>query len=262
MAARSAPVVGLAAASILLTAVGVTAISLAGESKQPFSYAGSVTLESSTPATTAAPSTSSAAASSSAIVVPKVTKTAAPPTKSTPPTSVPPPSSSPVQQYIQPSLTATPKPVVSKPTRQALDSSSNESFARAVFDAVNQARRELRLPPLTWSSQLASSAHQHNLAMATANTLAHQVGNEDSLGLRETKAGVQWSFAAENIGWTTVRTLSGALGIEASMLGETPPNDAHRLNILSKDAHALGVAVLIDHTHGRLWLTQDFADVP
>ncbi len=174
-------------------------------------------------------------------------------TRSAPVTTAPVTISSPVQPISQPPAS----PVASQPA-----TSSEAEYARAVFDAVNQARAHLHLPALAWSNRLALSANRHNAAMAATNTLAHQVGGEDSLGARESRVGVRWHFAAENIGWTTARTLAGALGIEASMLGETAPNDAHRRNILSKDARALGIDVLIDVNRGRLWLTEDFADVP
>jgi uncharacterized protein YkwD len=54
-------------------------------------------------------------------------------------------------------------------------------------------------------------------------------------------------------------TQAGALSLEASMLGETPPNDGHRQNILSSTFTMVGVDVYLDQTHGRLWLTEDFA---
>jgi uncharacterized protein YkwD len=142
---------------------------------------------------------------------------------------------------------------------ETVEGSSNQAFAKAVFQAVNEARAGQHLPPLAWNQQLQQSAHRHNLAMAAADTLAHQVGDEPPLGARETAAGVQWSFAAENIGWTTARNRSGALALEASMFAEQPPADAHRRNILSTSASAIGIDVLIDASHGRLWLTEDFA---
>lgn len=254
MAARSAPMLGLAVASVLLTAVGVGAMRAADPPKDPVSFAGAVL---------APPSSAVPSATRSAARKPSPARTSKAPVRKTSAAPTPPASAS----YPPPSPTAQPTPVVrSTPapppqTIRSLTSQSDDSWARAVFDAVNQARSAQHLPPLAWSSRLQASAHQHNLAMASANTLAHQVGNEDSLGSRESKAGIRWSFAAENIGWTTARSLSGALGIEASMLAESAPDDAHRRNILSKDAGALGVDVLIDASHGRLWLTEDFADV-
>jgi uncharacterized protein YkwD len=149
--------------------------------------------------------------------------------------------------------------VNSPPALRAATGSAYDSYAQAVFQAVNRARVAHHLPALAWSPGLQTSAHRHNLTMARANTLSHQVDGEPSLGERETAAGVQWTFAAENIGWTTDRSQDGALDIEARMYGETAPNDAHRRNILSTSATALGVDVYIDAAHGRLWLTEDFS---
>lgn len=249
---------GLAAAAVMLTAVGVAAMSFADEPTGPVDAAGTVSSAASLPGT-ATPSPSRAQVRNAA-------RTSRPPAATPTPASTianqvsvssAPPASHPVAP------TSSPGRLSSRPaqTVRPLTATSNDSYARAVFGAVNQARAGQHLPALAWSSRLQQSARQHDVAMAAANTLAHQVGGEASLGARETAAGVQWSFAAENIGWTTDRTLAGALGIEASMLAEPAGNDAHRRNILSSQAHAIGIDVLIDNAHGRLWLTEDFADV-
>jgi uncharacterized protein YkwD len=115
------------------------------------------------------------------------------------------------------------------------------------------------LPALTVTADLQASAHSHDLTMAAANQLSHQLPGESDLGTRETNAGVSWTAAGENIGWTSDTTQAGALSIEASMLAETPPNDGHRRNILSSTYTVVGVDVYLDSAHGRLWLTEDFA---
>jgi uncharacterized protein YkwD len=43
------------------------------------------------------------------------------------------------------------------------------------------------------------------------------------------------------------------------MLNEKPPNDGHRQNILSKDFTMVGIDVIVDTTHNKIWLTEDFA---
>jgi uncharacterized protein YkwD len=134
-------------------------------------------------------------------------------------------------------------------------------MAAAIVAAINSARAQHGLPALIVFSGLQSSAHAHDLAMAAANELSHQLPGEPDLGTRETKAGVSWTAAGENIGWTSDMSQAGVLSIEASMLGETPPDDGHRRNILSSTYTAVGVDVLLDQTHGRLWLTEDFAQL-
>jgi uncharacterized protein YkwD len=258
---RSAPALGLATASIMITMVGVGAIRYAGHPGRA-DYLGALVTgvrpTSSAPATspshpmpTRTPARSSAA--------PHTSAPAARPSRSTASSTRPAATSA--------RLTPSPGPLSSiagvssgmTGNSANLSSSSNQAYARAVFQAVNEARAGQHLPALTWSPQLQQSAHQHNLAMAAANTLAHQVGTEPDLVSRISATGLSWSFVAENIGWTTAQSRSGALGIEASMFAETPPSDAHRQNILSSKATLIGIDVLIDNSHGRLWLTEDFA---
>jgi uncharacterized protein YkwD len=136
-----------------------------------------------------------------------------------------------------------------------------EKIAQAVFQAINQSRAQHGLPPLTWSTALVSSARQHNLAMQAANTLSHQLPGEAALGDRERQEGVNWTWAAENIGETSDQSVNGALGLHRAMMSEQPPDDGHRQNILTTSGTIVGIAILIDQQHGVLWLTEDFARV-
>jgi uncharacterized protein YkwD len=136
-----------------------------------------------------------------------------------------------------------------------------DRIAQAVFQAINQSRAANGLSPLKWSAALARSAKQHNLAMQAANILSHQLPGEPALGDRESQQGVNWSWAAENIGETSDQTLNGALGLHQAMMSEQPPDDGHRQNILTTRGNIVGVAILIDQQHGLLWLTEDFAQV-
>jgi len=136
---------------------------------------------------------------------------------------------------------------------------TENQIAYAVFQAINQARAAKGLSPLRWSTALASSARHHDLAMQAANTLSHQLPGEAGLGDRESQQGVKWSWAAENIGETSDLTVTGALGLHQAMMSEQPPTDGHRQNILTTSGTILGVAILIDKQHERLWLTEDFA---
>ncbi len=138
---------------------------------------------------------------------------------------------------------------------------TENQIAQAVFQAINQSRAANRLAPLTWSTALANSARQHDLAMQAANTLSHQLPGEVAFGDRERQQGVNWSWAAENIGETTDQTVNGALGLHQAMMGEQPPDDGHRQNILTTSGTIVGIAILIDQQHGELWLAEDFARV-
>ena len=50
-----------------------------------------------------------------------------------------------------------------------------------------------------------------------------------------------------------------ALTLTRDMLGEKPPHDGHRLNLLSPAFHHLGIAIYRDKS-GTVWLTQDFSN--
>lgn len=154
----------------------------------------------------------------------------------------------------KPTKTATPKP---KPTA-ATNYLTSTSAAQAVFQLINQERASKGLPAFKWSSGLVRSAHQHNLWMLRANTLSHQLPGEAGLFARINAQGVYGSMVAENIGYGWGNAVKAALGLNTSMFNETPPNDGHRLNILST-ATIIGIDVIINPKNNQVWLTEDFA---
>jgi uncharacterized protein YkwD len=99
------------------------------------------------------------------------------------------------------------------------------------------------------------------MTMQAANTLSHQLPGEPDPGARERQQGVNWIWAAENIGETTDQSVNGALALHQAMMNEQPPDNGHRLNILTTTGTMVGVAILLDQQHGKLWLTEDFARV-
>ncbi len=136
-----------------------------------------------------------------------------------------------------------------------------KQIAQSVFNAINKDRAAAGLAQLQWSDALVKSARQHNITMMGANQLSHQLPGEPDLGKRETQQGVQWTQAAENIGFTEDVSENGALGLHKAMMAEQPPDDGHRKNILDTQNNRLGVDILFDSVHGRLWLTEDFAKI-
>lgn len=144
-------------------------------------------------------------------------------------------------------------------TATAAETPTESSYATAVYNLLNSERAANGLPALAWNSTLANcSAYNHDKLMAADNTMSHQLPGEATLGARITACGYQWTNVGENIGWTTNMTQSGAKSIETSMYNEVPPNDGHRQNILSTTFTQVGIAVVLDTTHGKLWLTEDF----
>ena len=137
-------------------------------------------------------------------------------------------------------------------------SSTEISFAHAVANLLNRERAAHHLKPVTVRKKLITSARAHDLAMARANTMSHQLRGEQSLGSRESAAGYNWTWAGENIGWNSDMSVSGVLMLEKAMYNELPPEDGHRLNILSKHFTNVGVDVYLDNVHHKVWLTVDF----
>jgi uncharacterized protein YkwD len=137
--------------------------------------------------------------------------------------------------------------------------------ADQVLALINQARTQAGLPALSFSSGLDQSASQHNSTMAAGCGLSHQCPGEPAIGDRETAAGVHWTAAGENIGEegpvsdTTTAIAQAAVALTQDMLNEQPPNDGHRLNILSTSYAHIGIAVYRG-SDGTVWLTQDFSN--
>jgi uncharacterized protein YkwD len=137
--------------------------------------------------------------------------------------------------------------------------------AAQVLALINQARASAGLPALTLTAGLETTSSAHNLLMADGCGLSHQCPGEPAIGDRETAAGIHWTAAGENIGEggpvadTTAAIGGMAVGLTQSMLDEKPPDDGHRLNILSTSFTHIGIAVYRDSS-GTVWLTQDFSN--
>jgi uncharacterized protein YkwD len=139
------------------------------------------------------------------------------------------------------------------------------AVATQVLAMINQARAQAGLPLYSLSPGLDRSAGGHNALMAAGCGLSHQCPGEPALGTRETDAGVTWTSAGENIGEggpvpdTSAGIAQMALALTQDMLNEKPPDDGHRLNILSSSFRIIGIAVFRDSS-GTVWMTQDFAN--
>jgi uncharacterized protein YkwD len=152
-------------------------------------------------------------------------------------------------------------------TAAAASSSADQGATAAaqVLALINQARATAGLPALTVTAGLDASSAAHNARMAGGCGLSHQCPGEASLGARETAAGVIWTAAGENIGEggpvddTAAAIAQMAVGLTQSMLNEQPPDDGHRMNILSSSFTHIGIAVYRDGA-GTVWLTQDFSN--
>ena len=166
-----------------------------------------------------------------------------------------------------PSASATASAVASPAASPTGSTTTDQDGAPAaqVLALINQARAAAMLPALTITAGLETTSSAHNLLMADGCGLSHQCPGEPPIGTRETDAGIDWTAAGENIGEggpvadTTAAIASMAVGLTQSMLNEQPPNDGHRLNILSTTFTHIGIAVYRDSS-GTVWLTQDFSN--
>ena len=167
-----------------------------------------------------------------------------------------------------PATPAPSSPAASSPSASTHPPSQGSSYASAVsqvLDLINQARAQAGLPAYSASSGLVRSATAHNQLMAGGCGLSHQCPGEPSLGTRETDAGVHWTAAGENIGEagpisaTSPAIAQAVVSLTQDMLNEKPPDDGHRLNILSSSFQHIGVAVYLDGS-GTVWMTQDFSN--
>jgi len=167
---------------------------------------------------------------------------------------------------IRPSATTSPTPAQSPgPSPSASPPPNQLAAATQVLQLINQARVQAGLPLYSLSAGLDRSAALHNARMAGGCGLSHQCPGEPALGTRETNAGVTWTSAGENIGeggpvaGTPAAITQIALSLTQDMLNEKPPDDGHRLNLLSTSFQLVGIAVSRDSS-GTVWITQDFAN--
>jgi uncharacterized protein YkwD len=140
-----------------------------------------------------------------------------------------------------------------------------EPAVQQVLKLINKARARAGLPGYALTGGLRRSSRRHNSLMANGCGLSHQCQGEPPLGARETAAGVPWTTAGENIGEgrpvadTAAAISQMALTLTRDMLGEKPPGDGHRLNLLNPAFHHIGIAIYRDSS-GTVWLTQDFSN--
>jgi uncharacterized protein YkwD len=160
---------------------------------------------------------------------------------------------------------ASAQPAASTAASDSPPAAAGGTAAVQVLALINQARSAAGLPALTITSDLEASSSAHNLRMANGCGLSHQCPGEPPIGDRETAAGVDWTAAGENIGeggpvaGIPAAIAQMAVGLTQSMLNEQPPDDGHRLNILSSTFTHIGIAVYRDSS-GTVWLTQDFSN--
>ena len=242
---------------VALAAVGILAVAAAAVVELRPGHQNSVSSTLPTVAVIAPSALPTASVSASALTFPS---DSAAPSTSTRPSSAPP-----SRTAASSAPAAPPPPSAAASSAAANTGSGSDSPAEQVLAVINKARKQAGLPAYTMSADLIDSAGAHNTRMEDGCGLSHQCPGEAALGDRETAAGVQWTAAGENIGDggpvgdTDSAIAQMAVGLTNSMLAEQPPDDGHRLNILSSSYTEVGIVVTRDSS-GTVWMTQDFAN--
>lgn len=107
----------------------------------------------------------------------------------------------------------------------------------AVIALTNRDRVANGCPALTPNPILMATAQAHSADMALHHFFSHASSTGQTPSQRILAAGYQWIAVAENIaaGYPTPQS------VESTWFNETPPNDAHRQNILNCHLHDVGV---------------------
>jgi uncharacterized protein YkwD len=134
---------------------------------------------------------------------------------------------------------------------------TSSSMAASVLAQLNSQRRGGGLPALRMNGDLITSAHRHNLAMAAANQMSHQLPGEAYFADRIVAAGYDYRNAGENIGWNADISTAGVLALGTTMFNEGP-GGGHYENIMDRHFKDVGVDVYVDTQNHVVWLTEDF----
>jgi uncharacterized protein YkwD len=137
---------------------------------------------------------------------------------------------------------------------------------RRVFERINRDRHANGLPPVQWDDTASSAGDRHCREMLQGHYGSHWntrglkpytryslVGGTDYV---EENVSVRDVVPAQSAPPMTGSVIAAALELQAQMMAEHPPDDAHRRNIL-KPAHThVGIGLAVDGSGLRM--TQEF----
>ena len=125
----------------------------------------------------------------------------------------------------------------------------------AMVALVNRDRQQTGdIPPLAENANLDWAARKHSIVMATNSVLSHD-GWDTEIDESNYVVGSP-GYTGQNIAWTTGGYSPDT--IESMFFNEVPPDDGHRLNILSSNYHNIGIGCIVNSTTGAYWWSQDF----
>ncbi len=202
------------------------------------------------------PAAATASATATSSPAPTATATAtAPPASPTPtPTATAPAPT----RAAPPARGEAARPTAPPPPPPAPAFSAEQAFS---LDLLNRARAANGLPPLRLDAQIGLAAQRHAEEMARYGYLAHVNRQGQQPWDRLRAAGVRFSYAAENLGRAWAGDGPAQPAIQAMhdlMMAEKPPDDGHRVNVLSPRAKRVGIGLA--RADGWLYWVCDFAD--
>lgn len=120
--------------------------------------------------------------------------------------------------------------------KAAADKCSYDDFVMTMLSKTNEAREENGLKPLEICDSLCSAAEKRADEIAADYSIKHTRPNGDKYSTVFAEYGFVYSFAAENIGNTTGKSVSAEKIVELWLNSPT-----HRTNILSDNASYIGL---------------------
>lgn len=158
------------------------------------------------------------------------------------------------------SLTAHRPAAVAAAQAQATQHPTQTSdFAARIIARTNTYRMAHGCPALALNATLMATAQAHSADMAAHDFVGHNSFSGVALGARIKAAGYAYSLVAENIAWGQ-KTPEEVVDL---WFNESPPNDAHRKNILNCALREIGVGyVYLASDPGKItshtYWTEDF----
>ena len=129
------------------------------------------------------------------------------------------------------------------------------SSRAAMVALVNRDRHQTgNLPPLAENVNLDWAARSHSVMMASTNNMTHNGWDTEIRESHYVLGAPGWE--GQNIAYMTGGYAPAT--IESMFFNELPPNDGHRLNILSANYHNIGIGCIVNQSTGAYWWTQDF----
>jgi uncharacterized protein YkwD len=159
----------------------------------------------------------------------------------------------------QASATVPPPPISTRAPDIAATATPRSDFISRVIARTNSYRLANGCPALTMNAILMGTAQGHSQEMALRDYVGHNSADGTSPWDRIKAADYNYQLVAENIAW-------GATSPEQvvdAWFFESPPNDAHRKNILNCGLHEIGVGYYYlandpGNVTAHTYWTQDF----